>query len=121
MRKKICSYCGRIVGVDHVCDKRPKDNRKKDITKESYRWRKIRNEVRERDLCCVLCMMEGHFSNGVDVHHIIERSADDSEENVFNPDKCVYLCSECHKRVHETKDSWKDYIDIFNKYVDSKK
>lgn len=118
--KRICPRCGKIVDNNHDCPNKPKDNRKKQINVDS-RWRKIRQKVRERDLSCVLCWMNGQFSNGRDVHHIVERSADDSEKNVFNVDRCVYLCHECHKKVHETKDSWKDYIDIFNKYIENKK
>lgn len=120
--KHICPTCNRIVNEDHVCENKVKrkDTRRKQISVDS-RWRKIRQQVRERDLCCVLCFLNGHFNNGKEVHHIIERSADDSEENVFNPDKCVYLCSDCHRnKVHETRDSWKDYIDIFNKYIKEK-
>lgn len=118
--KKICSYCGRIVGTDHNCPNKPKDNRQKNINSGTggSRWRKIRQEVRKRDLCCVLCMMDGHFTNYDECHHIVPREVNDSEQMVFNPNNCVMLCHDCHKRVHE---DWKKYKDIFEKYIDSKK
>lgn len=118
MRKHICSYCGRIVGADHICPNKPKDNRKKDINVDS-RWRKVRQQVRERDLCCVLCMMGGHFTNYDECHHIVPREVNNAEQMVFNSNNCVMLCRDCHHRVHN--DGWKKYKDMFEKYIDSKK
>lgn len=118
MRKKVCSYCGKIVTTDHVCDKRPKDNRKKNINVDS-RWRKVRQKVRERDLCCVLCMMNGHFTNYDECHHIVPREVNNNESMVFNKDNCVMLCHDCHHKVHN--EGWLKYADIFEEYVDSKK
>ena len=114
--KHICSKCGRIVDNDHDCPNKRKDTRKKNI--HDNRWRKVRNEVRARDLCCVLCFLNGRFSNFDECHHIIERSVDDSDENVFNPDRCVMLCSSCHHKVHE--DGWQKYVKIFDDYVKEK-
>lgn len=112
--KHICSNCGRIVGQDHVCPNRPKDTRKKQINVDS-RWRKIRQEVRERDLCCKLCWYNGTYSKGEEVHHIIPREADDTEGMVFNPDNCIYLCRDCHHRVHN--DGWQKYVDLFKEMI----
>lgn len=116
-RKILCSRCGRIVDVDHECPNKLKDTRKK-TQLQNTRWTRIRDEVRRRDGCCILCFMEGRFNKGYCVHHIIERSVDDSDENVYNEDRCVFLCKDCHKRVHETKTSWKDYVSTFKKYIE---
>lgn len=108
MSKKICKWCGRIVEYDHECPNKPKrkDTRKKEINIDS-RWRKIRQEVRERDLCCKLCLDEGVYSPGQEVHHIIAREACD-EDQVFDADNCIYLCSSCHHKVHN--DGWQKYV-----------
>lgn len=117
--KRICTWCGRVVDSNnHNCPNKPKDNRKKQINVDS-RWRKIRQKVRERDLCCVLCMMDGHFTNGQEAHHITPREVNDNETMVFNEDNCVYLCRDCHRQVHN--DGWKKYKDMFEKYINSKK
>lgn len=115
--KHICSRCGRIVDNDHDCPNKPKDTRKKQISTDS-RWRKIRQEVRERDLCCQLCLYEGVYSPGQEVHHIIPREHDNVDQMVFNADNCIYLCRDCHHRVHN--EGWKKYVKLFRKLVDSK-
>lgn len=114
MSKHICTNCGRIVDNGHVCPNKPKDTRKKQISTDS-RWRKIRQEVRERDLCCQLCLYDGVYSPGQEVHHIIPREADDVDQMVFNVDNCIYLCRDCHHRVHN--DGWKKYIKLFRELV----
>lgn len=118
--KRICPRCGKIVDNNHDCPNKPKDNRKKDINVDS-RWRKIRQKVRERDLCCKLCWYNGTYSKGEEVHHIVPREVDNVEQMVFNERNCIYLCRDCHHKVHETKNSWKDYKDIFIKYIEDKK
>ena len=115
-RKIICSRCGKIVDVNHECPNKPKDSRKKEQLSNT-RWVHIRDEVRRRDVCCVLCWLNGMYSKGDHVHHIIERQADSSDDNVYNADRCVFLCKSCHKKVHETKNSWKDYVKLFKEYI----
>lgn len=112
--KHICTNCGRIVGNDHVCPNKPKDTRKKQISTDS-RWRKIRQEVRERDLCCQLCLHEGVYSNGQEVHHIVPREAKDSDDYVFNTDNCIYLCRDCHHRVHT--EGWQKYVKLLRELI----
>lgn len=122
MHKYVCQYCNRIVNADHDCANKPKRANKNNINsgENGYKWKKTRQKVKERDLCCVLCYLNEKFTNGNVVHHIIERSVDSSEENVFNENRCVYLCNDCHKLVHRTRDSWKDYVKIFEDYVKDK-
>ena len=115
-RKIICPRCGKITTIDHDCPNKPKDTRKREQL-NGTRWQRIRDEVRRRDGCCVLCWLNGVYNRGNHVHHIIERQANSSDDNVYNADKCVFLCEECHHKVHETANSWKDYIDLFNDYV----
>lgn len=119
-RKIICPRCGKIVDVNHDCPNKPKDTRKREQLQGS-RWQRIRDEVRRRDGCCVLCFMNGVYSKGAHVHHIIERQSDSSDDNVYNEDRCVFLCEDCHKRVHATQNEWKKYIDVFTKYIENRK
>lgn len=104
--KHICSTCGKIVDSDHKCPNKPKDKRRKDINRDG-KWRKIRNEVRERDLCCKLCWSQGTYSPIEEVHHIVAREACD-EDQVFNPNNCIGLCRSCHHEVHNN--GWQKYV-----------
>lgn len=113
--KRVCQYCGRIVDYNHDCPNKPKrkDHRKKQINVDS-RWPKIRQQVRERDLCCKLCMHNGVYSPGKEVHHIIPREVCD-EDQVFDVNNCIYLCCVCHHKVHET--GWKKYVKLFKELI----
>lgn len=119
-RKIICPRCGKIVDVNHECPNKPKDQRKKEQLSNT-RWVHVRDEVRRRDGCCVLCWLNGMYSKGDHVHHIIERQADSSDDNVYNADRCVFLCESCHKKVHETKNSWNEYVELFKGYINERK
>ncbi len=113
MSKKICSTCGKIVGQDHICPNKPKDKRRKQINTDS-RWRKIRNEVRERDLCCKLCLNNGIYSPGQEVHHIVAREVCDDDQ-VFDVCNCIYLCRDCHHHVHRV--GWQKYVELFKEMI----
>lgn len=112
--KHVCATCGRIVGSDHNCPNKPKDTRKKQISTDS-RWRKIRQAVRERDLCCQLCLHEGVYSPGQEVHHIIPREVAKEDKDVFDINNCIYLCKDCHHKVHD--DGWEKYALLFEELI----
>ena len=113
--KHICSTCGKIVAADHICPNKPKDTRKKQINVDS-RWRKIRDQVRERDLCCKLCWSQSIYSKGEEVHHIIPREVCD-EDQVFDVHNCIYLCRDCHCEVHRV--GWQKYVDTLKEMIDN--
>lgn len=117
-RKIICPRCGKVVDVGHDCENKYKDVRKRTQLSNS-RWIHIRNDVRRRDGCCVLCFMEGRFTNGYCVHHIIPREINNHDDMIYNEDNCVFLCEACHHRVHGTKTSWKDYVSTFKEYINN--
>lgn len=119
-RKIICPRCGKIVDVNHDCPNKYKDRRKREQL-SSTRWQRIRDEVRRRDVCCVLCWLNGEYNKGEHVHHIIERQTDSSDDNVYNVDKCVFLCENCHHKVHQSEGEWTKYIDMFTKYIEERK
>lgn len=116
-RKYICSRCGKVVELGHDCPNKPKDARRR-TQLNNTRWIRIRDEVRRRDGCCVLCWLNGKYSKGNHVHHIIERKTDSSDDNIYNANKCVFLCEDCHKLVHKTESEWTKYIDVFTKYIE---
>ena len=118
--KRICSYCGRIVDTNnHDCPNKPKDKRRgRQLAKESTRWKKIKAEVKARDLCCVLCMMNGHFTNYSECHHIVPREVNNNDDMVFNTDNCIMLCHDCHKIIHS--EGWRKYKGIFENYIKEK-
>lgn len=116
--KKICKYCGKIVPYDHDCPNKPKhkDTRQKEINTDS-RWRKVRQQVRERDLCCKLCWYNGTYSKGEEVHHIIPREVAKEDKDVFDVSNCIYLCRDCHHHVHNT--GWQKYVDLFKEMIEN--
>ena len=114
MSRKICPYCGRIVATDHVCDKKPKDKRRKQINTDS-RWPKVRAEVKERDLCCQLCWHNGVYNPIQEVHHIVPRDVATDDKHVFEADNCIGLCRDCHHRVHN--EGWQKYVKLFKEMI----
>lgn len=113
--KKICSTCGKIVGADHICPNKIKDKRRKDINVDS-RWRKIRAQARERDLCCKLCWSQGTYSPIEEVHHIVPREVCD-EDQVFDVRNVISLCRSCHHEVH--REGWQKYVDTLKEMIDN--
>lgn len=116
MSKKICKWCGRIVEYDHECPNKPKrkDTRKKNISVDS-RWRKIRQEVKERDLSCKLCWRKGVYNQIEEVHHIIPRDVATDDDHVFEASNCIGLCRACHHEVHEN--GWQEYANLFKEMI----
>lgn len=119
--RRICSYCGRIVTNDHDCPKKPKDHRRGRVLSEnSTRWKKIKKEVKERDISCRLCWSRGFYSPIEECHHIIPKEV--NEEKIWDVDNVIGLCHNCHmNEVHKTRDSWKDYIKIFEELIKNEK
>lgn len=117
-RKILCSRCGKIVDVNHDCENKYKDVRKRTQLSNS-KWIHVRDNVRRRDLVCYLCWNEGVYCKGEEVHHIRPRDIDSSDENVYNEDNCIYLCQYHHHKVHA--DGWQKYYDIFKKHIEEVK
>ena len=117
MSRKICPYCGRIVATDHVCDKKPKDTRRKQINTDS-RWPKIRAEVKERDLVCKMCWSRGIYSPIDECHHIIPRDVKSEDEYVFNADNVIGLCHDCHAMIH--REGWQKYVKLLQQLISKK-
>lgn len=120
-RKIICSRCGKIVDVNHDCPNKPRDTRKREQLSD-VRWQRTKQIVKTRDLVCYLCWCEGKINHARDCHHIIPREVNDSDDSIYNADNCIYLCEYCHRnKVHATKNSWRDYVDIFKKHIEEVK
>lgn len=114
--KKVCKWCGRIVEYDHECPNKPKrkDTRKKQISVDS-RWRKIRQQVRERDLCCKLCWSQGVYNKIDEVHHIIPRDVATDDDHVFDVSNCIGLCHDCHVMIH--REGWQKYAEKLKELI----
>ena len=111
--KRICSYCGRIVDTNnHDCPNKPKDKRRgRQLSKESTRWKKLKQQVKERDLSCRLCWYNGVYNPIQECHHIIPKEIND--DKVWDVNNVIGLCHDCHMNVvHKNKDSWKDYVKL---------
>lgn len=76
--------------------------------------RKLRQEIKERDLCCRLCWSKGVYSEGKEVHHIIPREVCDDDQ-IFDAANCIYLCHDCHATVHG--EGWQKYVNILKGLV----
>ena len=72
----------------------------------SKRWKLLRAEVfRRTNGLCELCLKEGIYKPGVDVHHIkpVEtgRTVQEMEMLAYNPNNCQLLCVPCHIKTHQ--------------------
>ena len=70
------------------------------------RWKLLRAQVfRRANGLCELCLKEGIYTPGVDVHHIrpVEqaKSVQEMERMAYNPANCQLLCVPCHIKVHQ--------------------
>lgn len=69
----------------------------------SKRWQDCRAIAIKRDrYLCVDCLAEGRLTAAEEVHHIIELTADNVEDDSvsLNLDNLVSLCRECHRARH---------------------
>jgi 5-methylcytosine-specific restriction protein A len=70
------------------------------------RWKLLRAEVFKRtNGLCELCLKEGIYTPGVDVHHIrpVEqaKTVQEMERLAYDPNNCQLLCVACHIKVHQ--------------------
>jgi 5-methylcytosine-specific restriction endonuclease McrA len=71
------------------------------------RWKLLRAQVfRRTNGLCELCLKEGIYKPGVDVHHIrpVEqaKTVQEMERLAYNPANCQLLCVEHHIKVHQS-------------------
>lgn len=115
--KRICPECGKIVDSDHICPNRLKDTRKKNI--HNYKWNQIARQVKQRDMCCLVCWDHGVLTTkNLEAHHIKWREVDDSEENLYNPDGIITVCQKCHHAIHREpmRNNYRYLLDLIKKY-----
>lgn len=119
--KHICPTCGKIVSHGHICPNRNKDNRRGRVLSEnSTKWKKLKKDVKERDLCCKLCWYKGVYSPIEECHHIIPKEV--NEESVWDPSNVIGLCHECHRNVvHKSNSSWKEYVNLLQQLIREEK
>ncbi|WP_294173962.1 HNH endonuclease [uncultured Clostridium sp.] len=109
-RLKSCGYCGKIHSTDIVCPKKPVRNNKyssKGDLRNTYRWRKKREDIKDRDNhVCQVCIRKDYFNptgqyefEKLQVHHI--EPYKDNEELFYDEDNLITLCIYHHERAEE--------------------
>ena len=105
MRKKICSYCNKVVEDTHVCSKKPK-SRRTERAKESdklincKRWRDKRQQILQRDnYMCMRCWHKYGIINtdNLQVHHI--RSRIEFPHLAYEDSNLVTTCQVCNLQL----------------------
>lgn len=105
MRKKICTYCNKVVDDSHVCVNKPKRAKTK-RTKESdklincKRWRDTRKQILQRDnYMCQRCYIKYGIINNDDlqVHHI--KSRVDFPHLAYVDNNLVTTCQVCNLQL----------------------
>lgn len=99
---KSCKYCNRIHDSKYDCGKKP--IRRKDTTeavkvRNTRRWRKKREQIKERDgHLCRWCLAHHIITyEYTEVHHIIPLS--ESIETAYDDDWLITLCEQCHLKA----------------------
>ena len=95
-----CKWCGRIHPLGYICPMKPqphKKNTRAQKFRNTYEWRKCREDVNSRDLhLCRLCLQEGKINrDNLETHHIIPLES--SMDFATDPDWLITLCEEHHK------------------------
>ena len=69
---------------------------------------KVKQEIVERDMCCILCGKQGHSC-----HHVLFWMEAEYTPDRNNANKWVLLCFDCHNKAHwdkETREKCKRYL-----------
>lgn len=101
-----CQYCGRVHQRGEVCPRKPlrkKYGTMPERVRNTYAWRKKRDEIKKRDLnCCRLCLIDETKSQSkrfnyknLSVHHIVPIEEDFSKS--LDDDNLITLCEDHHK------------------------
>ena len=96
-----CKDCGRIHDTKFDCGCKPKRIKKGNTTAEqvrnSYRWRKTREAINDRDgNVCRWCLKMGKVVWGdLETHHIIP--IEECKDLAYEDNNLITLCVRCHK------------------------
>lgn len=108
--KKICSKCGKIIGYNEKCECKGlkslvvKVDKKDDGFYSTYRWRKLRKRIIDRDKChCQRCWYKWGIieTDNLQAHHIKSRAHHPELE--YDEDNLITLCQRCNLQLG-TKD-----------------
>lgn len=100
--KKFCSNCRALIPSDSKCSCRksqPRQSNKKHVGR-TYRFRKLRKNIIERDDGhCQRCMIKyGVFeTEHLQVHHI--KNQDDFPELAYDEDNLITVCRLCNTQM----------------------
>ena len=111
-RKKICKYCQKLVDENHVCHKKSNkqyNKYKRDYYKKnkeivapimSYKWKKFRKFILERDdQMCQRCYAKYGIINGdeLQAHHI--KSRINYPELMYDENNVITVCKTCNLQL----------------------
>lgn len=107
-RLKSCVYCGRIHSTDIVCARKPVKRTYKSNAgdlRNTYRWRKKREDIRQRDnYLCQVCIRGDYFNpegrykvKDIQVHHITPYKK--NIELFYDDDNLICLCKFHHEKA----------------------
>lgn len=111
-RLKSCMYCGRVHDTKFKCKERAKrvtyNKSKAGDLRNTYRWRKKRDDIKERDnYMCQICKEEFLSSRArikdkeLQVHHITPYK--ENEELFLDDDNLITLCTYHHEEAEAGK------------------
>lgn len=111
-RKKICNYCQKLVDENHVCHKKSNkqyNKYKRDYYKKnkeivapimSYKWKKFRKFILERDnQMCQRCYAKYGIINSdeLQAHHI--KSRINYPELMYDENNVITVCKTCNLQL----------------------
>ena len=111
-RKKICKYCQKLVDENHVCHKKSNkqyNKYKRDYYKKnkeivapimSYKWKKFRKFILERDdQMCQRCYAKYGIINSdeLQAHHI--KSRINYPELMYDENNVITVCKTCNLQL----------------------
>ena len=97
---KVCSRCGKIHKFNERCPvpRQTKDTKERRL-RSKYCWTKKSGEIRQRaKYLCEVCQKEGKLTyDGVETHHIIKLSED--ETGLLDNYNLIALCVYHHRQA----------------------
>lgn len=109
MRQRFCGGCGEKIIDGTICKcKKTRINTgnfKRDIILDSYRWKKKRKYIKQRDgHLCQRCLIKYNIINSDDLqaHHI--KSRVDFPELTWDDDNLICVCGTCNRQLGTTNE-----------------
>ena len=91
---------------------------------QSPYWDMARNYIISKQLgMCMICFIQGEYTEGDIVHHIIPLK--DNKSLAFSESNLIFVCHHCHNKIHSIYDTSKEdkaemiqYLQLLRKKVE---